>query len=108
MVTTTTMLFPGAAARAEAERAKVEPLKTATGIEHPRNDADNTISEATLAYVASESRRSFFYGLVSSPICFALGGVVFLLVQRRRRMTDTPSGAAKADRIHGIDETVLH
>jgi membrane protein involved in colicin uptake len=89
-------------ARVEAERAKTEPLKAVTEVQHPRNDADNAISETTLAYVASESRRSFFYGLVSSPICFALGGVVFLLVQRRRRTTDAPG------RIHGIDETVLH
>jgi hypothetical protein len=95
-------------AKAEAERAKAEVLKTAAVSEQPHNDADNTISEATLAYVASESRRSFFYGLVSSPICFALGGVVFLLVQRRRRTTDASFESAQPGRVHGIDETVLH
>ncbi len=95
-------------ARAEAERSKAQSLKTVTEAEQPRKDADNAISEATLAYVASESRRSFFYGLVSSPVCFALGGVVFLLVQRRRRTTAARSKAARYDRIHGIDETVLH
>jgi hypothetical protein len=95
-------------ARAEAERTKADGLKAAPDAERLHKDADSTISEATLAYIASESRRSFFYGLVSSPICFGLGGVVFLLVQRRRRTTDAPSEGAKPDRIHGIDETVLH
>jgi hypothetical protein len=76
-------------------------VKTAADAEQPRKDAGHSISEATLAYVAAESRKSFFYGLVSSPICFGLAGAVFLLVQRRRRTANTTS-------VHGIDETVLH
>jgi hypothetical protein len=83
-------------AKADAERTKV----AASQAEHPRQASEQTVSDATLAYVAAESRMSFFYGLISSPICFGLGGAVFFLVHRRRRMAP--------DRVHGVDETVLH
>src|SRR5207244_4092879 len=65
--------------------------------EPPRQEAEKTAADAAWAAAAAESRMSFFYGLISSPICFGLGGVVFFLVRRRRRMTGAPSEALPSD-----------
>jgi uncharacterized protein (TIGR03382 family) len=44
---------------------------------------------------------SFIYGLISSPICFGLGGAVFLWVQRRRRVNGFPPEALVPDHASG-------
>ena len=51
-----------------------------------------------VAYAAADARMSFIYGLISSPICFGLGGLVFLWVARRRHRAVAPPDASAPDR----------
>ena len=71
-------------AKAEAERMKVGITKAQANLERPQKSADNKTVDAMFASSATESRTSFIYGLISGPIIFSLGGVMFLLLQRRR------------------------
>ena len=84
-------------AKAETERAKAEEIKAQADAERPRSEADKTAADAVVANAAAEARMSFFYGLICSPICFGLGGLVFLLV-RRRRSRAAPAKASAPDR----------
>ena len=84
-------------AKAETERAKAEAIKAQADAERPRSEADKTAADAVVANAAAEARMSFFYGLICSPICFGLGGLVFLLV-RRRRSRAAPAKASAPDR----------
>jgi len=91
------------AAKAEAERAKAEAnkadaVKAQAEAERPSPEADKGAADAAWTTAASEARWSFFYGLISSPICFGLGGLVFLLVQRRRSGAAAPATASAPDR----------
>ena len=71
---------------ADADRATVDAIKTPTGAARPRQDAVKTTAEAAFASSAAESRMAFVYGLISGPIIFCFGGVVFLLLNRRRNL----------------------
>ena len=88
-------------AKAETERAKAEAIKAQSIADQPRPEADKTAADVTWAAAAAEARTSFVYGLISSPICLGLGGMVFLWVARRRRMTGTPSEALAPGRAGG-------
>lgn len=72
-------------AKADAERANVDAIKTYAQAERPQQETARPIANAALAYASAEARISFVYGLVSGPIVFCLGGVVFLLLNRKRR-----------------------
>jgi hypothetical protein len=85
-------------AKAETERAKAETIEAEADAERPRPEAEMTSADAGLAYTAAEARMSFIYGLVSSPICFALGGLVFLWTRRRRSRAGTLTDALAPDR----------
>jgi flagellar biosynthesis GTPase FlhF len=85
-------------AKAETERAKAETIKAEADAERPRPEAEMTSADAGLAYTAAEARMSFIYGLVSSPICFALGGLVFLWTRRRRSRAGALTDALAPDR----------
>jgi hypothetical protein len=84
-------------AKAETERAKADAIKAQAIAEQPRSEADKTAADATWATAASEARWSFFYGLICSPICFGLGGLVFLGVYRRRNRAAAPAQASATD-----------
>ena len=84
-------------AKAEAERAKADAIKAQAIAEQPRSEADKTAADATWATAASETRWSFFYGLICSSICFGLGGLVFLGVYRRRNRAAAPAQASATD-----------
>lgn len=71
-------------AKAEAERVKAGLTKVQADTERPQKSAENKTVDAMFASSATESRTSFIYGLISGPIIFSLGGVMFLLLQRRR------------------------
>ena len=86
-----------ALAKAEAERATPDTIKPQPEAESPRQEAEKSAADVAWATAAAESRMSFIYGLISSPICFGLGGVVFLWVQRRRRANGSPSEASPPD-----------
>ena len=88
-------------ARAETERAKAEAIKAqADAAERPRPQAEKPSADVVFAYAAAEARMSFIYGLISSPICFGLGGLVFLWAYRRRsRRAGAPADASASD--HG-------
>ena len=84
-----------AAPKTVADKAVMTPTKDQTvpvpsgatyaaETERTAQDAAPTPSEAAMAYAAAESRMSFIYGLVSGPAVFCLGGMVFLLLRRRR------------------------
>ena len=88
-------------AKAETGRAKAEAIKAQSIADQPRPEADKTAADVTWAAAAAEARTSFVYGLISSPICLGLGGMVFLWVARRRRMTGTPSEALAPGRAGG-------
>jgi hypothetical protein len=85
-------------AKAETERAKAETIEAEADAERPRPEAEMTSADAGLAYTAAEARMSFIYGLVSSPICFALGGLVFLWTRRRRSRAGALTDALAPDR----------
>jgi len=85
-------------AKAEPERAKAETSEAEADAERPRPEAEMTSADAGLAYTAAEARMSFIYGLVSSPICFALGGLVFLWTRRRRSRAGALTDALAPDR----------
>ena len=82
-----------ALAKVEAEQAKVDTIKPQADVEPPRQDAEKSATDVTWATAAAELRMSFIYGLISSPVCFGLGGAVLLLVQRRRRLNGSSSEA---------------
>jgi len=85
-------------AKAETERAKAETIEAEADAERPRPEAEMTSADAGLAYTAAGARMSFIYGLVSSPICFALGGLVFLWTRRRRSRAGALTDALAPDR----------
>jgi len=85
-------------AKAETERAKAETIEAEADAERPRPEAETTSADAGLAYTAAQARMSFIYGLVSSPICFALGGLVFLWTRRRRSRAGALTDALAPDR----------
>jgi len=85
-------------AKAETERAKADTIEAEADAERPRPEAEMTSADAGLAYTAAEARMSFIYGLVSSPICFALGGLVFLWTRRRRSRAGALTDALAPDR----------
>ena len=84
-------------AKAATERAKADAIQAQADTDRLRKDAEKTTADAVFAYAAAESRMSFIYGLISSPICFGLGGVVFLWVHRRRNRAGAPSGDSAPD-----------
>ncbi len=71
-------------AKADADRASDDAAKEKTGAEHTAQEPARLTAAAALAYAAAESRISFVYGLISGPIIFSFGGIVFLLLSRRR------------------------
>ena len=85
-------------AKAETERAKAEAIRTQAIAEQPQLEAEKASADAVFAYAAAEARMSFIYGLISSPICFGLGGLVFLWARRRRSRAGAPAGASAPDR----------
>jgi hypothetical protein len=85
-------------AKAETERAKADAIKAQAIAEPPRPEAEQTSADAVVAYAAADARMSFIYGLISSPICFGLGGLVFLWVARRRHRAVAPPDASAPDR----------
>lgn len=85
-------------AKAEIEGAKAEAIKAQADAEPPRPEAEKTSADAVVAYAAADARMSFIYGLISSPICFGLGGLVFLWVARRRHRAVAPPEASAPDR----------
>lgn len=85
-------------AKAETERAKAEAIRTQAIAEQPQLEAEKASADAAFAYAAAEARMSFIYGLISSPICFGLGGLVFLWARRRRRRAGAPARASAPDR----------
>jgi hypothetical protein len=85
-------------AKAETERAKADAIKAQAIAEPPRPEAEKTSADAVVAYAAAEARMSFIYGLISSPICFGVGGLVFLWVARRRHRAVAPPDASAPDR----------
>jgi hypothetical protein len=85
-------------AKAETERAKADAIKARAIAKQPRPEAEKTSADAVLAYAAAEARMSFVYGMISSPICFGLGGLVFLWVHRRRSRAGAPAAASAPDR----------
>jgi multidrug efflux pump subunit AcrA (membrane-fusion protein) len=93
-------------ARAETERAKAEAIEAQADVERPRPEAEKTSTEtdAVLASTAAEARMSFIYGLISSPICFGLGGLVFLWVHRRRSRAGAPADALAPDHASGAGQ----
>jgi hypothetical protein len=80
-------------AKADAERAKTDALKAQADAEQRRKEVEVTTTDAALAYSAAELRTSFIYGLVSGPTLFVLGGVVFLLMHRRKTITGAQAEA---------------
>jgi len=87
-------------AKADAERRRAEELRQQT--QTPRheattqNDTPHISSEAANAYAAADLRNSFLYGLFSGPLIFCLGGLVFMLIQRRYAAAQLkPAGAAE-------------
>jgi hypothetical protein len=89
-------------AKAETERAKAEAIKAQADAERPRPEAEKTSADAVFAYAAAEARMSFIYGLISSPICFGLGGLVFLWASRRRSRAGAPADASAPDHAGGV------
>src|SRR3954468_2856794 len=84
-------------AKAEIERAKTGAMQAQADADRMRKDAEKATVDAVFAYAAAESRMSFIYGLISSPICFGLGGAVFLWGERRRKQGGTQSEAPAPD-----------
>jgi hypothetical protein len=71
-------------AKAGADRANDDVVRAKPDAEQTPQEPVNLTAAAALAYAAAESRISFVYGLISGPIVFCFGGVVFLLLSRRR------------------------
>jgi hypothetical protein len=74
--------------KTNADRAKVDAIKAQADAERPRQEAERTTAEAAIASAAVESRMSFIYGLISGPVIFCLGGVVFLFLNRKTSIPD--------------------
>jgi len=91
-------------AKAETERAKAEAIKAQADAERPQPEAEKTSADAVFADGVAEARMSFIYGLISSPICFGLGGLVFLWARRRRSRAGAPAGASAPDRASGASQ----
>jgi len=84
-------------AEAETERAKAEAIKAQVDAEQSRPDLETPSADAGVAHAAADARMSFIYGLISGPICFGLGGLVFLWVRRRRSRAGAPADASAPD-----------
>jgi hypothetical protein len=85
-------------AKAEPGHPKVEVIKTKTEPERLRQETTKTTAEAAFAYVAAEWTMGFVYGMVAGPIIFCFGGVVFLLLSRRRSDTVAGRGTTAPDK----------
>ena len=85
-------------AKAETDRAKADAIKAQAVAEPPRPEAEKTSADPVVAHAAADARMSFIYGLISTPICFGLGGLVFLWVARRRHRAVAPSDASAPER----------
>jgi hypothetical protein len=79
--------------KADAERAQADAERAQADADRRQKDAEVTTADAALAYSAAELRTSFMYGLVSGPTLFVLGGVVFLLMHRRKTSTGAQAEA---------------
>jgi len=91
-------------AKAEIERAKAEAIKAQADAERPQPEAEKTSADAVFADGVADARMSFIYGLISSPICFGLGGLMFLWARRRRSRAGAPAGASAPDRASGASQ----
>ena len=67
-----------------AETMGTEPIAPPAASDRARPSAEKAEVSAAMAYAVAESRLSFVYGLISGPVIFILGGVVFLPWSRRR------------------------
>jgi hypothetical protein len=81
-------------AKDDAAPVNAGAVKTAPDAERAPHEPAKTTAEAALAYAAAESRMSFVYGLISGPVVFSFGGVVFLLLRRKRPVATTQPDAA--------------
>lgn len=90
--------------KAATDSAKADAIEAPTDGESPRKEAEKTTGSDAFAYVATESRISFIYGLICGPILFAFGGVVFLFVSRRWNVAPAQSEAAAPDRANSATQ----
>jgi hypothetical protein len=71
-------------AKDDAAPISADAVKATTDAERAPPVAAKMTADAALAHSAGEARISFVYGLVSGPIIFSFGGVVFLLLRRKK------------------------
>lgn len=96
-------------AKTAPERISAEAPKSQAGTERARGETDAPRPETVLSYSAAELRMTFIYGLVSGPLLFSLGGLVFLLMHRKRNTVPLPNSAGEDNlaEIHRLVKAVL-
>ncbi len=96
-------------AKAAAPRVPTEASKPEAGPQRARSETDSARAETVLLHSAAELRMNFIYGLISGPLLFTLGGLVFLLMLRKRTPAPLPDRADedKLAEIHRLVKVVL-
>jgi hypothetical protein len=86
-------------AKPSAERASADASPAPVDAGPPQRDNERDTVMAMHAATAAELRTSFVYGLAAGPILFGLGGIAFLLIQRRRNTTPRQPDSAMQERL---------
>jgi hypothetical protein len=104
-----------AAEKATADRPPVQLAKADTdgsAAAAAESDAEGPqrtalVPGAVAASPAAELRISFVYGLICGPVLFIMGGIAFLLTQRRKRVTTAETAAAWSDEFDRLVVAVM-
>ena len=96
-------------AKAAPERVPAEAAKPQAETRRAISETDTAKPETVLFYSAADLRMNFIYGLVSGPLLFTLGGLVFLLMHRKRTPVPVPNKADEDNlaEIHRLVKVVL-
>jgi hypothetical protein len=92
-------------AKADTDGSAAEAASAETDAEGPQLTA--LVPGAVTASHAAELRISFVYGLICGPVLFILGGIAFLLTQRRKRVTTAETAAAWSDEFDRLVVAVM-
>ena len=92
-------------AKAGADPASVDPIKAKADAAYAPQEAATATAEAARASAAAEPGMSFVYGLISGPLIFSFGGVVFLLLSRKRTVAVAPPQAVAPDNTGRADRS---
>jgi hypothetical protein len=92
-------------AKADTDGSAAESASAESDAEGPQRTA--LVPGAVAASPAAELRISFVYGLICGPVLFILGGIAFLLTQRRKRVTTAETAAAWSDEFDRLVVAVM-